>query len=251
MAFGRARNVALGNEPWREEGSLMQRRTRRVAVTSDQSLVAEAVRTALLSRGFEAVVVPWAGGRNTSGSGRVAAVAADVALMLADLEPAARLREAQSLVQDSGTTWLLLTGAARGPLWGAMLECGVALIKPSSTSLDEVVEVLRDLTEGGVPSAPEGRDELVREWRAARSEKEVLIERMRSLTARERTVLRLLYAGDGVRTIAGLLGVSEATVRSHVKAVLHKLEVSSQLAAVAAFGWLQDDPDHRDPWATR
>lgn len=249
MAVGRARKVALGNETRQEEGSLMQRRTRRVAVTSDQSLVAEAVRTALLSRGFDAVVVPWGGARGAPGSGRVAAVAPDAALMLADLEPAARLREAQGLVLESGARWLLLTGAARGPLWGAMLECGVAVIRSSSTSLDEVVEMLRELAEGGDVSAQEGRDELVREWRAARSEKEVLIERMRSLTARERTVLRLLYAGDGVRTIAGLLGVSEATVRSHVKAVLHKLEVSSQLAAVAAFGWLQDDPEHRDPWA--
>lgn len=224
----------------------MQRRTRRVAVASDQSLVAEAVRTALLSRGFDAVVVPWAG--RGAGAAAVAGIGPDVALMLAELEPAARLRESQALVLDSGVPWLLLTAAQRGPLWGAMLEAGVATVRTSSTSLDEVGEVLRQLTDHPQDVVQEDREALIREWRSARSEKEVLIEKMRSLTARERTVLRLLYAGDSVRTIAGLLGVSEATVRSHVKAVLHKLEVNSQLAAVAAFGWLKDDPDHRDPW---
>jgi DNA-binding CsgD family transcriptional regulator len=75
--------------------------------------------------------------------------------------------------------------------------------------------------------------------------------RMQSLTPRERTVLRLLYAGDGVRSISDMLDVSEATVRSHVKAVLQKLKVNSQLAAVAALGWLQDDPECRDPWSVR
>jgi DNA-binding CsgD family transcriptional regulator len=64
--------------------------------------------------------------------------------------------------------------------------------------------------------------------------------RMRSLTPRERTVLRLLYAGDNVRSIALLLDVSEATVRSQVKSVLRKLDVNSQLAAIAAFRRLQD-----------
>ena len=51
-------------------------------------------------------------------------------------------------------------------------------------------------------------------------------------------VLRLLYPGDTVRSISDRLDVSESTVRSHVKSVLHKLAVPSQLAAVATL----DDP---------
>ena len=38
--------------------------------------------------------------------------------------------------------------------------------------------------------------------------------------------------GRAVREIAGLSVVSEATVRTQVKSILAKLEVSSQLAAV-------------------
>jgi two-component system, NarL family, nitrate/nitrite response regulator NarL len=76
----------------------------------------------------------------------------------------------------------------------------------------------------------------------------VLIARMKSLTPREQTVLRMLYAGDGVRTISDLMGVTEATVRSQVKSVLRKLDVNSQLAAVAAFGSLRQDPDLHYSW---
>jgi len=53
------------------------------------------------------------------------------------------------------------------------------------------------------------------------------------LTARELEVLRLL--GDGFRAgaIALRLGVSVATVRNHIRAILRKLGCHSQLEAVA------------------
>jgi DNA-binding CsgD family transcriptional regulator len=69
----------------------------------------------------------------------------------------------------------------------------------------------------------------------------VLRERAGSLTPREREVLLLLYSGEPVSRIAALFDVSPATVRSQVKSVLRKLEVNSQLAAVAAVRALLDD----------
>ncbi|WP_158854303.1 response regulator transcription factor [Saccharothrix deserti] len=53
------------------------------------------------------------------------------------------------------------------------------------------------------------------------------------LTPREQQVLRALAVGRSAGEIAGEERLSVATVRSHVQAVLRKLEVSSQLAAVA------------------
>jgi DNA-binding NarL/FixJ family response regulator len=84
------------------------------------------------------------------------------------------------------------------------------------------------------------RRRLVREWRLVEDEERRLVARMESLTARELNVLSLLYDGKSVRGIAELAGVSEATVRSQVKAVLRKLEVNSQLAAVAAYRRAKD-----------
>ena len=52
------------------------------------------------------------------------------------------------------------------------------------------------------------------------------------LSARERQVLGSLMSGLTVREIAKAGSVSEGTVRTQVKAILAKLEVGTQLAAV-------------------
>lgn len=54
-----------------------------------------------------------------------------------------------------------------------------------------------------------------------------------ALTGRERAVLEALRRGDNAADIAARWVVSLPTVRTHIRAVLRKLEVSSQLAAVA------------------
>ncbi len=58
-------------------------------------------------------------------------------------------------------------------------------------------------------------------------------EALLGLTASERRVLYYLTAGWGAADIATELVVSLATVRTHIRAVLRKLNVRSQLAAVA------------------
>ena len=54
-----------------------------------------------------------------------------------------------------------------------------------------------------------------------------------TLTAREGEVLALLGEGCRADQIAARLGVSIATVRNHIRAILRKLECHSQLEAVA------------------
>jgi two-component system nitrate/nitrite response regulator NarL len=63
---------------------------------------------------------------------------------------------------------------------------------------------------------------------------------MESLSRREREILGHLMRGATVAEIAANGVVSEATVRTQVKSILIKLEVSSQLAAIAVArraGW--------------
>jgi len=54
-----------------------------------------------------------------------------------------------------------------------------------------------------------------------------------SLSGRELAVLRLLATGRQTRRIAGELGISEHTVKWHVKNILEKFGVSNRLSAVA------------------
>lgn len=68
-------------------------------------------------------------------------------------------------------------------------------------------------------------------------------DRLDRLTPRERTVLTELAQGMAAADIARLEHVSITTVRAHIRSILLKLDVSSQLAAVAVGrqGWRELD----------
>ncbi|HWE89972.1 MAG TPA: response regulator transcription factor [Pseudonocardiaceae bacterium] len=73
------------------------------------------------------------------------------------------------------------------------------------------------------------------------------------LTGRERECLALLVQGLGTVAMAGRLGVSTMTVRTHVQALLTKLGVHSRLAAASfavRHGLLDDCPPRIRPAAS-
>jgi PAS domain S-box-containing protein len=59
------------------------------------------------------------------------------------------------------------------------------------------------------------------------------------LTPRQQQVLRLLANGIPAKVIARRLGLAEATVRNHIRAILAALETHSQLEAIAKARRLQ------------
>jgi two-component system nitrate/nitrite response regulator NarL len=84
------------------------------------------------------------------------------------------------------------------------------------------------------------RDELMGVYREATEATRDLRRRFASMTRRESEVLGQLMAGRQVSEIARIRFVSESTVRTQVKSILAKLEVSSQLTAVGLahqLGW--------------
>jgi DNA-binding NarL/FixJ family response regulator len=52
------------------------------------------------------------------------------------------------------------------------------------------------------------------------------------LSAREREVLQLMVGGNSNKQIAGVLGITEATVKSHVSTILQRLAVDDRTQAV-------------------
>jgi two-component system nitrate/nitrite response regulator NarL len=90
----------------------------------------------------------------------------------------------------------------------------------------EVVESVRAAAAGEILFAPSELQRLLLESAASRK----VIE---PLTARELEVLRLLASGTSTASAAESLGISTATLRAHVQAVLRKLGAHSRLEAVA------------------
>jgi DNA-binding NarL/FixJ family response regulator len=228
----------------------------RVAVASDQHLVAESVRAALHNRGHDTVGIRWpvvdesAHGvvsntlRLRRRNARPAGSPPDVAVLLSDLNRFKQVRGAQLLLGALDVPWLVLSGAPRGPVWGALYDSGASLVVRTDTGLDELCGLLDDLHEGRAAHAAV-RPDLVLSWRHFARQQGELNDRIRTLTGREEQVLQQLYEGLGVRSIAERGAVTEATVRSQVKAILRKLEVNSQLAAVAAYQQVLGQSPHQ------
>jgi two-component system nitrate/nitrite response regulator NarL len=204
-----------------------------VVVSSEQALVADAVRASLTSRDLQASTLRWPGERQFS-SRRSSGDAADVGLLISDLDRWPRLRAASLLLTRVQLPWVVLTAAPSGPMWGAVLEAGARQVLPSSTGFDDVCEVVEAVARGNAVLPALERERLIGQWCELLERREVTGQRLQSLTPREHEVLTMLYAGDPVARIAQLLEVSPATVRSQVKAVLRKLHVNTQLGAVAA-----------------
>ena len=83
------------------------------------------------------------------------------------------------------------------------------------------------------------------ELRIERAGQRTTLSRFERLTAREREVLAALVDGLSPEEMAAAQYVALTTVRSQIRAVLQKLGVHSQLAAVACAnraGWRRDVP---------
>lgn len=97
---------------------------------------------------------------------------------------------------------------------------------------DELVLALREIVAGKTVVAPDLAPILARAVQGKTSEKEEKDDSPFSiLTPRETEILGLLAEGQSNKAIARNLGISDGTVKLHVKAILRKLNVHSRVEA--------------------
>lgn len=211
----------------------------RVLILAWLSLIGETVGAALAGQGISVVRVLGGEVKPHKLAREWRRARPDIVVILSDLESPEAVERVCSWLGAVPGPSIVLTSTAPGAEWGAALEASAREVLPESTVLAELSSVLGVVLSGRSLMDDTTREELVRAWLAIRGKHDRLLARMGSLTPRERTVLRLLYAGDSVPSIAELFGVSEQTVRSQVHSILVKLGVHSQVAAIAMYDALR------------
>lgn len=111
------------------------------------------------------------------------------------------------------------------------LDLGASGYIPKSTTAEAIRSAIATVLDGEI-WVPDGLDLVGPED----DETADIIQRLQTLTPQQNRVLGMLCEGLLNKQIAYELGVSEATVKAHVSAVLLKLGVDSRTQAVIALG---------------
>jgi DNA-binding NarL/FixJ family response regulator len=219
-----------------------------VLLVDDHALFAQAVEIGLRAAGIEAQrVVPRSAAQIVA-----AAVEAGAVTVLLDLglgtgedgEPLEGLDLVGPLTAQ-GCRVVVVTGETGDATWGTAVEQGAVTVLPKDTELPALVDVLAAVAAGEQVLDEGRRQDLLAAARRARSEAVARLSPFAQLSRREDEVLRALADGQSAAAIAATAYVSEATVRTQIRAILTKLGVSSQLQAVALARrarWLDSAP---------
>ncbi len=200
----------------------------RVAIVDDHRFLAQTLALALQDADFDAVLVDPADDVRV----RVAQWSAAVVLLDLNLEGETSGHDLiPPLSRDRAV--VVLTAETDEARWGECLLSGAVGVLPKSSPLEDVVAAVTAAARGEPVVTDVQRTSWLRAADQARTRREHDLAPFRRLTPREEEVLAALLDGEPAGAIAERETVSEATVRSHIRSVLAKLGVGSQLQAVA------------------
>jgi len=196
----------------------------RILIVEDHQIVADGL-TALLNTQTDMAVVGHAGSVAESAD-KAAELDPDVILLdfrLTDgtgADAAAAIRRVNPHAKH-----IFLTREDSDVARFAALESGASGFIHKSRAATEVVDAIRTVASGGNLITPSAIATLLNRRRQTESQRE-------SLTPREKEVLRLMAGGVSSRDIADQLGISYATVRTHIRSLGAKLGVHSKVQAI-------------------
>ena len=205
----------------------------RVLLADDHGAIREALRIMLEAHGIDVVGEAADGGIAVRNA---AALRPDVVLMDLRMPGVDGIAATRRIVTDGSAEVLVLTSFDEDELVAGALRAGAAGFLLKTTDAATLVDAVRRVAAGdGVLDprvtrralgliAPEADGAAAAEPEAAG---------LGLLTEREREVLEAMRAGRSNREISDALGISVATVKTHVSNVLAKLGARSRSHAVA------------------
>jgi DNA-binding NarL/FixJ family response regulator len=203
----------------------------RLLLVDDHQLLVETLQMSLRQAGFDVSVPPGAS------FDQVLATAAEVRPTLVvldlDLQGSGYGYDLIGPLRDLGAEVLVLTGSTDRIELARCLESGALGIASKTNGFGNVLDQIRRAAAGQTVTAVTERAQLLADLSAHRRATEKRSAPFEALSARERDVLRLIVDGLQAAAIAQASYVSLATVRTQIRSILMKLDVTSQVAAVA------------------
>jgi DNA-binding NarL/FixJ family response regulator len=204
--------------------------TERILIVDDHPLTRDALAGLLAHNGFDVV--------GQAGSGEEAIAQArellpDLILLdlsMPGMDGLAALPKVRAAAPDAEVV-VLTASEDESNLLGA-IRAGAAGYLLKSEPPERIVAFLRGVAQGEAALSGAVARRLLDQVREGGSRSTVPDSVAAALSARELEVLLLLDRHLGTDEIAGRLFISEHTVRSHVKSLLHKLGVSSRREAL-------------------
>lgn len=218
---------------------MTERREVRVLIVDDHQLLAQSLALGLFARGVRAEVSQDLSPQAVLDHAQIQATD----LVLLDLEIGGRIGDGTSLVApltERGHRVLVVSATEDPARVGAALAAGAIGFVAKSKPFEQLVATVVAAGHGAPVMSDQQHADLVQLHHDSTDADRERMAPFSQLTGVEADVLRALIRGESVSQIAGRRFVSEATVRTQVRAILHKLGVTSQLEAVAranAEGW--------------
>ena len=212
-----------------------------IAIVEDHGLLAQSLAYALAGRGITAMVV-----KDLQPAAVIDALRdQNLALVLLDFDLGDDGVGLDLIkpINELGYRVAMLTGETDPVTLAQCVEAGAVGVISKRDPFDRLIEHIEDVFDGRSILSLATREQLMSGLRSHRTHEAERGAPFERLTVRECEVLADLIDGKNADTIARDSFVSVATVRSHIKALLAKLGVNSQLAAVALArrsGWVLD-----------
>jgi len=222
--------------------STSSRKNCRIVILEDHVLFAESLELALSVEGYDVRRAAIPVREQSPGALLTSVIRQQPRVALLDLD-LGQFGDGEKLIGPlavAGVNVVVVTGSADRARWGEAVRYGARQVLSKARPLNDILSTVRRINQGLQVMTAQEREEMLQAWQNERSHLVDVRARLERLTLREREVLAHLMKGRTVREIATAGVVSEATVRTQVKSILSKLEVTSQLAAVGVahyVGW--------------
>ncbi len=159
----------------------------------------------------------------------------DLVVMDLRMDPLSGLQLLDKIRKDGhDTPVVILTMSDTESDLASALRAGVRGYLLKDMAPDDVVDGIRRVAAGEMVVAPSMTMKMIGILQKGNT-REDYQNSLRQLTEREREILELLANGSSNKAIARTLGISNDTVKQHVRHILNKLNLSSRVEAAVLF----------------